>query len=152
MHGAQRLGCMRLQQSFLKIEPQFAPSRRSDCQSRQSLLNPVLRGRTQFQSMSRHEVKKAQQHLVILQRRRLLQEDKPIDHRKIGARGARFQDLKWPSHGRPGLRNLLHQLCHCPLDGAGMTKINSHPVGRRQIVCVWSANFSRSGFVLSLPA
>jgi hypothetical protein len=130
MHGAQRLRGVRLQKRLLQIEPEFRPARRSHCQGRQLLLDPVLCGRTQFQSVMRHKMKQPQQHLRIPQRRRLLQKNQR----------------------RPRFRNLLLQLHYRALHRTGMPEVNPHPIRSGKFLRIRSPNLPRGGFVLGFPA
>ena len=132
MHGAQRVRGMRLQQSFLQVEPEFRSARRHRRQGRKRLLDAVFGGRAQLQAVVRHEMKQPQQHLGILQRRRLLQKDETIHHGKIRRRKPRAPALHLPVERRPGFRNFFQQLRDGALHGAGVAEINPHPVGRRR--------------------
>ena len=100
----------------------------------------------------RQKVKHPQQHFWILQRRRLLQENQPIHHRKIRGSKPRPPALHLPVQCRPRFRNLLQQLHHGALHRARMPEINPHPVGSRKLAGFRRSNSLCRRLVLRLPA
>src|SRR5215472_702847 len=93
MHGSQSVGGIRLQERFLQVEPKLSASRRRGSQGGKRLLDAKFRRSTQAESMVRHKVEEAQQHFGILQSRRLLKEDQPVDDGEIGGGEARTPAL-----------------------------------------------------------
>src|SRR5205823_13469113 len=112
-------GGMRLQQSFLQVQPQFRSAGRSCSQGRKRLLDAVLGSRTEFQAVMGHEMEQTQQYFRILQGGRLLQKDETIDHRKVSCSQPRTPALYLAIQSRPCLWNLFEQLRDRTLHGAG---------------------------------
>src|ERR1700751_106375 len=93
-----------------------------------------------------------QQNFGILQSGRLLQEDEPVYDRKIGGREPGPPALHLAIKSGPCFWYFFEQLGDGSLHGAGMTEINSHPVGRRKICGVRGSHLARRSLVLRLPA
>ena len=67
IHRAECVGGVRLEQSFLEVEPQFAAARRRGSQRGQRLLNFVFGGRAELEAVLGHEVEEAEKLFGILQ-------------------------------------------------------------------------------------
>ena len=151
MHGAQRLGGMRLGQDFTQVQPQLRSSRRRGCQGWQHALNLVFRGRAQPHVMMGDEMEKPEQDLGILQGGRLTQENQAIDHGKVGVGDSRPQVVKVARKRGPGRRDFVQQLGCGAMNRAGVAEINPHPVGGRESLRIVHSDPEFGGFFLCLP-
>src|SRR5579864_3421753 len=86
VHGAKRVGRVRLQQRLLQVQPQLCSPGRRRGQRWKRLLDAKLGGSAQLQTVVGHEVKKSEQDFRVLQRRRLLQKNEAIHHGKVWRR------------------------------------------------------------------
>src|SRR5215472_13004586 len=97
------------------------------------------------------KAKNPKQKIAIAYRRRLLQQDGPVNHGKIGVRKSRSESLKMAVEGGLRGRYRFEQAQTFVVQRSGMAKIHPHPAGSIARGRAIHPNVTLRGFVLRFP-